>query len=243
MENPRAAGSGSAEKKPSAGHSVGGEEAVAGVAETRRDVRVGVELAVDVAQVDLDVGVVVLEASDARGAAEDADEDDLRGTGVLEVRDRVRRAATGGEHRVEDDIGVLRVHGLRHGATAELRLVRVVVTRDAHVTDDRVGQEREERVEHSAPGPHDRNQHGRVEENLTRRGAQNRLDRHRRGRQVHGRGPGEDQTDPVKFPPELVRSGLFVPQPRHRGLDHGVFDKDTRHRTSPSFWVGKPPLA
>ncbi len=209
-------------KKPSAWHSAGGEEAVSHIPETGDDVRVRVELRVDVRDVYLDVRVVAFEADDPRGAAQDADEDDLRGAGVLEVRDRVRRAAAGREHGVQDEVRMLRVHGRRHGAAAEDRSVGLVVTRDAHVTDQRIRQEGQERLLHAVARAHDGNQHRLAEERFAVCRPQNGLDRHRCRREALGCSLCEHQADPVTLPANLIAWSSLVPQPRHGGFDDGM---------------------
>src|SRR5262245_2450386 len=79
------------------------EETISRVAETREDVTVVVELAVERCGVDGDVGMRLQHAADALGGCDEAEEADTTGAGPTERARRGDGGAAGREHRVEDE--------------------------------------------------------------------------------------------------------------------------------------------
>src|SRR5262249_43941506 len=89
------------------------EDAVAGVAQSRHDVAVAVQVAVDGGRVDRHVGMTAVEVSQPFGARDETDELDRARPGLLQAIDRRHRGMSGGEHRIHHD-GVALGHRLRH---------------------------------------------------------------------------------------------------------------------------------
>ena len=88
------------------------EYSVAGVAETGNDVRVLVEPFIAGGDIDIDVGMILLDTCDAFGTADDAHELDMLHAVFLEEGDRRRGGAAGCEHGVnDDDVALLNIGG------------------------------------------------------------------------------------------------------------------------------------
>src|SRR5262249_59396312 len=84
------------------------ENAIARIAQAGADVAGVVELAIDRRGGDVHVGVRFAQRLDALGRGDEADEVDALRTRALAPRDRLRAAAAGREHRVDDEhLGVL----------------------------------------------------------------------------------------------------------------------------------------
>src|SRR5690606_40456117 len=79
------------------------EDAVAGVAEAGTDEGVLVELAVEGSGDDGDVRVEGLQAADALGRGDEADEREVARAAALEVAQRRRRAPARGQHGVHGE--------------------------------------------------------------------------------------------------------------------------------------------
>ena len=82
---------------------LGAENAVAGVAQAGDDVAVLVEVIVERASVDVDVGELLLNGLDALGSGDEHHERDVLAAALLHFADGLARRAAGGEHRIDDD--------------------------------------------------------------------------------------------------------------------------------------------
>src|SRR5688572_25910270 len=155
--------SGMAPEGSGARSAVGAEDAVARIAQARADVAVGVELAVERGGDDLNLVVGAAQRLDPLGRRHEADERDPLGPRPLEPRDRLRRAAARGEHRVDDEhLGVLDPR--RDVLVVADGPQRLLVAVHAEVADAGLRHQPQEAVDEPEPGAQDRHDHDLVGE-------------------------------------------------------------------------------
>lgn len=78
------------------------EDTVAGVAQAGDDVAVVVQLLVQGADIDVHIGVGLMQGLQALGRGHQADELNVLGTALFDLADGVTGAAAGGQHRVQN---------------------------------------------------------------------------------------------------------------------------------------------
>ena len=130
------------------------EDTVAGDAETGDDVAVLVELLIEAAAVELNVGMRVHQALDADGGGDDGHELDVLAAALLDEVDRGAGASARREHRIEQDDEAL-VDVLGQLAVIFMGLKSLVIAIKADMSDLRGGHERVDAVDHSQTGAED----------------------------------------------------------------------------------------
>ena len=98
------------------------ENPVAGIAEAGKDIRIVVELTVNTAYIDLDIGMSLRELVDALGCCDDAHELDMGSAVILDGIDRINGAAACGKHRINYNDESL-IDGIRKLAVVVMRLM------------------------------------------------------------------------------------------------------------------------
>lgn len=146
---------------------------VAEVAEAGEDVALLVQAAIELGEMDGDVGMALVKESHSLGRADDADEDDLLRPAFLEEPNRVLGRAAGREHRVEDEADALPeiILGdtIGHGARVRARPERLVVAAHAKMPYLRPRKQFQKRLLESQPGPKDWNEGRRSDEEMAGR--------------------------------------------------------------------------
>src|SRR6218665_1035044 len=89
--------------RPIAQYLFGAENSVPGIAQTRQDIAMLVELTVDGGGEDGYIGVGLLQSGDALGHGQQADELDRAGLELLQARHAGDGRVAGGQHRVDHD--------------------------------------------------------------------------------------------------------------------------------------------
>src|ERR671916_3342096 len=202
---------------------VGAEDAVARVAQPWPDVAVVVELAVHGRGEDRDVGVRLLQRGHTLGRRHQAHEPQPPRAGALEPRDRLRGAAAGGQHRVDDEhLGL--VDAGRHVLVVADGPQRLLVAVHAEMADAGVGHEAQEPVHHAQAGAQDRDDHDLVGQPDAGGGLERRLDLEVRGPQRAHRLVGEDHRRLVERLPEAAVRGLAISEDREEPPQQDVVD-------------------
>lgn len=133
------------------------EEAVAGIAETREDVAIGVELPIKGSSVHRNIRVGGREGGHPFRDGDQADQRDFLRAGPLELGGRLDSRSTSGQHRIEEEKSVL-LHRSRHLEVIGDRLERVMIAKEADVADPRVRDQLDHGLDHAEPGAEDRHQ-------------------------------------------------------------------------------------
>ena len=197
------------------------EDAVARVAETGDDVMVRIEALVPCCGEDGHVGVLLLDLRDAFGRGDEVEEDDAAVAELLELRERVARAAAGREHRVDDDGDLVVLGGWDFRVVGD-GLGRGLVALHAEDADLRVGEDVEHGVEHAHAGAQDRDDDDGVLDLDARRLGDRRRDGDFDRAQVLQAFDGEEFRDFVDKLAKLLRFGVDVAHQRDAMLDERV---------------------
>ena len=199
------------------------EDPIARVAESRQDVAMRIELAIERRGDDGHVGMCRVEASYALGGGDEAEEGEAGRARALERRRRVHRAPTRGEHRVEEEDLV------RTEVRRDLEVVldgreRIVVAIEPDVSHPCVGDEGADPIDHSQTGAQDRDE----DRGRTQVVAAHRLERghdiHRRRRKVSRRLIRQERRELRDELAEELRGRRGVAQQRHLVPHEWVID-------------------
>ena len=161
------------------------------------------------------------ERLDSLGRRHEADEPDVAHAALLEDVDRVRGAAAGREHRIDDDRGTLgdvgrKLRVVGHG----LRGLLVAV--DPDVADARLGEEREQAVHHRESCAQDRHDRRRRREFGAHGARDGRLDLVRPNGEVAAHFVRHQARDLVEQHAELLVARAPVAKDRQLVLDQRV---------------------
>ena len=130
------------------------ENAVARVAEAGDDVAVLVEMIIECAGVDVDVGVLLLNGLDAFGSGDEHHERDVLAAALDHLADGFAGRAAGGEHRV-DDHHVALGHVLGHLAEVGVGFERLFIAVHADVAHTGGGHHAQHAVDQAETGAQD----------------------------------------------------------------------------------------
>ena len=206
--------------------SAGAEQAVACIAKSGKDVAGRVQFAIDRCRDDGYVGVRSAEAADSFGRGDEAKERDARRADLFEARNRGDRAATGGEHRIEQEELTLGCIGRNLEVVVD-RLQCGVIPIEPDVPDARRREQAKDAFDHSETGPEDGHQNGLLARKACPRGAlERRIDRVRFERES-GRGfVRHEHGDLVHEFLEDLRWRAAIPKQREFMLHEGMaYDK------------------
>src|SRR5918999_1431221 len=208
---------------------VGTEDPVSGISQARPDVAIAVELAVERGGQDRYLGMGGTQGVHALGGGDQADERDPLCALPLHPGDGLRRAAAGGQHRVDhEDLGVGRAR--RDVLVVADRPQGLLVAVHAEVADARVGHQPQEAVDEAEAGAQDRHQHHLVGQPRALCALERRLELILVVPQAAHRLVGEDHRRVVERLPEHAVRRLAVAQDRHQAAQQDVVDdRDPLH--------------
>jgi hypothetical protein len=201
------------------------EEAIAGVAESGKDVAVLVEFAIERGADDRNIGMRVVHALDSGRRGDETEKSNTLGTGALQRVDCGDGTSAGREHRIEQqELALGRIAGNLEVVVD--RFERVVIAIESDMSDARRRHEFEDALDHSESGPEDRDERELLTGDPLADGSlERRLDSDILEREVGRRLVGHQHRDLVDELLEDLRRRAAIAENRDLVLDERMADE------------------